>query len=265
MNVSNVFTNVVLAWLKKLTGFRDFFGFSGRTKIYIYGLYLSLMSTLSVAAKLSIEEISAVADRLPAVVIIHNVLNDFSVEYMSANGLQKLGVTLDELKEMGSSYHSRFFNEVDTEFYRPRVEEFINRNDPEQIITLFQQVRKNEAEPYSWYLSSMRILLQDEAGQPYLVITHATPIEPELHIVPKVTKLLEDRALYRDNISRYQSLSKRERDVLALLAEAKTNKQISEALYISINTVETHKKSLKLKLEAATTSELIRLARAFEG
>lgn len=57
-----------------------------------------------------------------------------------------------------------------------------------------------------------------------------------------------------------QVLSTREREVLQLLAEGKSVKQIASFLHISVKTAETHSRNIKLKLDIRNTSELIRWA-----
>lgn len=52
-------------------------------------------------------------------------------------------------------------------------------------------------------------------------------------------------------------LSKREKEVLYLLAEGKASKEIAELLFISKNTVDSHRKSLLRKTASAGTVELI--------
>ncbi|HEX8039379.1 MAG TPA: response regulator transcription factor [Chryseosolibacter sp.] len=55
-------------------------------------------------------------------------------------------------------------------------------------------------------------------------------------------------------------LTKREREVLALVAGGKSNKEIAEALDISVKTVETHKTHILIKLGLNNNSELVRFA-----
>ena len=52
-------------------------------------------------------------------------------------------------------------------------------------------------------------------------------------------------------------ISRREKEVLLLIAEGLTNNEIAEKLFISIPTVNTHRKSLLEKLEAKNTAILI--------
>lgn len=57
--------------------------------------------------------------------------------------------------------------------------------------------------------------------------------------------------------SRTAHLSDREREVLALLAEGRTNKGIGEALFISQNTVRNHLGSLYIKIEVQSAREAV--------
>ena len=56
------------------------------------------------------------------------------------------------------------------------------------------------------------------------------------------------------------TLSPREREVLALVAEGRTNKAIAEALFVSPNTVKTHVASLLSKLRAESRAHLAAIA-----
>jgi len=55
-------------------------------------------------------------------------------------------------------------------------------------------------------------------------------------------------------------LSGREREVMQLLAEGSTNKEVATRLEISIKTVETHRKHIMDKLELHSMSDLVRYA-----
>ncbi len=57
---------------------------------------------------------------------------------------------------------------------------------------------------------------------------------------------------------RYGQLSEREREVLGMIVEGLTNKEIARALGLSPRTVETHRANLFAKLEVGTLAQLIR-------
>jgi DNA-binding NarL/FixJ family response regulator len=54
--------------------------------------------------------------------------------------------------------------------------------------------------------------------------------------------------------------TQRQREVVRLLAEGKTNKEVGVALGISVKTVETHRNQVMRKLELQSFSDLVRYA-----
>jgi DNA-binding NarL/FixJ family response regulator len=57
-----------------------------------------------------------------------------------------------------------------------------------------------------------------------------------------------------------QSLSRREQDILSLLAKGMSSKSIAGVLHISVRTVETHRMSIRRKLNLGGQAELIKFA-----
>ncbi len=56
------------------------------------------------------------------------------------------------------------------------------------------------------------------------------------------------------------ALSSREREVLQLLAEGATSKEIASRLGIAVSTVETHRKQIMAKLDVHSVAELTKIA-----
>jgi DNA-binding NarL/FixJ family response regulator len=65
-----------------------------------------------------------------------------------------------------------------------------------------------------------------------------------------------------DGVPALEPLSDRERDILSLLALGHTNTEISNKLYISVRTVDTHRAHIMRKLDLATRAELVLFALA---
>ncbi|HTM93272.1 MAG TPA: helix-turn-helix transcriptional regulator [Flavisolibacter sp.] len=55
-------------------------------------------------------------------------------------------------------------------------------------------------------------------------------------------------------------LTSREKEVLELVAEGLTNNEIAKKLFISVTTVDTHRKNLLAKFDAKNIASLIRAA-----
>lgn len=67
----------------------------------------------------------------------------------------------------------------------------------------------------------------------------------------------EAKLSLRENDNKVPSITRREKEVLGMIAEGYTNVEIAEKLFVSISTVNTHRKSLLEKFEARNTAILI--------
>jgi two-component system response regulator NreC len=81
----------------------------------------------------------------------------------------------------------------------------------------------------------------------------------------KVSEILFSNILNRADGKRAetepgQRLSPREREIVQLLAEGKSNKEVAEALGISVRTAETHRASILRKLNLDSIASLVRYA-----
>jgi DNA-binding NarL/FixJ family response regulator len=63
-----------------------------------------------------------------------------------------------------------------------------------------------------------------------------------------------------DDSQRVESLTVREREILKLIAEGKSNKEIGDLLFISVRTVERHRANMMSKLNIRKTAELVQYA-----
>jgi DNA-binding NarL/FixJ family response regulator len=86
----------------------------------------------------------------------------------------------------------------------------------------------------------------------------------EAFLYPSVArKVVEDylkRVESGEERSRYDGMTEREKEILTLIAQGLSNKQIGERLYISIKTVQTHRAHILEKLGLHDRTELVRYA-----
>ncbi|HEU4903830.1 MAG TPA: LuxR C-terminal-related transcriptional regulator, partial [Flavisolibacter sp.] len=83
------------------------------------------------------------------------------------------------------------------------------------------------------------------------------------YFTPKIERLIQENNFLRNNQQVFASLSKREKEVLRLLAKGQNSTEIAEALFISEATVKTHRKNIRNKLQAESTFDLLQFAQAF--
>ena len=84
----------------------------------------------------------------------------------------------------------------------------------------------------------------------------------ESYLSPAVSKTVVQRYLERvgEVASLYDLLTKRQREVLQLVAEGKTTKEIARLLDLSVKTVERHRADLMDRLDVHDVTGLVRFA-----
>ncbi len=100
------------------------------------------------------------------------------------------------------------------------------------------------------------------AGKEELLKAIRTIIDGETYVSQQVSQALMNSLLKKDK-SRSDfipELTRREKEVLKLIAEEYTTQEISKNLFISLNTVETHRKNLLSKFGVRNSVGLVRVA-----
>lgn len=232
--------------------------------LYICGMTNGISPNITAVTYSKIDRYIASFDVVPGVVIIHDLANG-SVAYMSKRGLKLLGTTLDEIASMPhEDYNRKYFNEDDARDYTPKILGLLERNNDEELLSHFQQVRYHGSNDWTWHLSSAKIFHRDDDGRPRLVLALAIPMSAMHHITAKAERLLKENNFLRENYKLFSTLTRREKEVLRLTAIGKSAVETASELFMAVTTAETHRRNIKNKLNIATFFDLQQYARAFD-
>jgi len=105
--------------------------------------------------------------------------------------------------------------------------------------------------------------LRDDEGKPILTLSTSTPIDPKHNFTAKIERLLQENNFLRKNVKFFEALTKREKEILAMLAKGLSIPEISSTLYISEATTATHRKNIRQKINAKSNYDLTQFAQAF--
>jgi DNA-binding NarL/FixJ family response regulator len=109
--------------------------------------------------------------------------------------------------------------------------------------------------------AGVKAFLLKDSAEVDLVSAVRAASEGRTFFSPKVRDTLTSdyvRYLRQRNLQdSYELLSPREREVLQLLAEGRTNKEVANKLDLSVTTVETHRTNLMHKLDLHSTAEIV--------
>jgi DNA-binding NarL/FixJ family response regulator len=109
------------------------------------------------------------------------------------------------------------------------------------------------------YLQNMK----DAGARGYLLKNSSIDeIEKAIHAVVNGKEYWLGRDSVRESIHDHNQplLTRREIEVLKLIAEGLTNQEIADKLFVSASTVDSHRKNLLSKLQAKNTAALVRTA-----
>jgi len=105
-------------------------------------------------------------------------------------------------------------------------------------------------------------LLKDCAFEE-LISAISAVVANRTYLSPRIANIVVKeylRGLRDKESSTFSTLTRREREILQLIAEGQTTKEIAFSLGISVKTVETHRRNLMEKLGTNTLAELIKYA-----
>ncbi|MFP4024563.1 MAG: helix-turn-helix transcriptional regulator [Thiohalospira sp.] len=223
----------------------------------------SKLFTLDKKRRQGIISITEVGDFFPVGVVI-NSRNGENL-YMNAMSEQILGYTAEETRELGKNYAKAIqYDEKEAREILNEIDDFFHCQDDSAILAQFQRLRPKHKKDYEWMYIASKLLCEkpDQPASKRLLI--AAPVSHMGNMNCKIKRVLEENLYMKKNFKRFAALTKREKEVLSLVAVGKESKEISEMLFISRYTVEQHRKNIARKIEHRNFTELIQFAMAFD-
>jgi DNA-binding NarL/FixJ family response regulator len=130
-----------------------------------------------------------------------------------------------------------------------------------KIAIVFLSMHSDEAYVLRALKAGARAYLLKDSAEHDLICAVKAVCEGKTFFSPVIAKMMmEDymlRMRERQVEDSYELLTTREREILQLLAEAKSNKEVANILHLSLYTVETHRANILQKLNLHSGPELI--------
>jgi DNA-binding CsgD family transcriptional regulator len=202
-------------------------------------------------------------------------LNSYRYEFLGKGQQLLSGYSNEEVQNRGVEFFTANIYPEDGEFVlRESYNKFseIIASEPveeRKNIVLQTNYRLRHKDGHLIHLiEQMWVLKLDDKGGIHLLLSHIyqlpmmTPFKKNI-LIKKLLPNQTYQTLYT-NISLEEKidvqLSQREKEVVILLTEGYNSKQIADLLFISTNTVKTHRKNILRKLDVCSTNELITYA-----
>ena len=197
---------------------------------------------------------------------------ELSFEYISKNMFSCLGLDKIEMQEKGMRYFWSRIHPDDVESWLLALNELMNFTINEISVEERKQMSytwnyrfKNANDQYVNIIQNTTPIEFDMQKKPVIGLAHYTVMNPNIKMdITASAKFLninnEYETKFFKNFSRKllkDGVSNRERDIIRLLVLDYSSKEIAEKLFISSNTVDTHRRNILKKLQISSTGELV--------
>jgi DNA-binding CsgD family transcriptional regulator len=203
-------------------------------------------------------DLGDLAEEVPG--IFHtNLREDMSIDHLNSEGEEYMQLSKEEINEMGADFFIKFAHPYTRNVVGPRFQRFYDQADDHQVKADVQWILNPKTDDFETFFTASKPFKAKK-----LLLTSSNPIKNLGFVKKKISRIVGEEIYARAHFEQFQSLTKREIEVLTCIAKGETNKQIGERLYISTATVKQHRKRIKKKTECKNTVELLRFAQAFD-
>lgn len=200
-----------------------------------------------------------IADFIPGIFHVNDG-NSLEVKLMSSQVRGVIELTGAEIVDMGLVFFERYLSPETINNVFPRFKTHYLRGDSESVYTDVQLYKpKLNHEEYVPILTSTKI---DPSGKN--LVTSTIPFRDLGRSIRAIERVIDQQQFSQLNFDKFQSLTKREKQILTLIAQGWTNKDIGDFMFISANTIRTHRNNIWKKLGIKNFRDVINFAQAFD-
>jgi len=177
--------------------------------------------------------------------------------YLNKFAIEITGYSQEEANTLGSEYFRKVLHPEDFEVINQSIDYLRSISDDNVYGGICRS--KPKEKDYVWQIGGTRVFKRNPDGTPLQFLNAAIIINDEYHSQNQMIELLkENKRLLNENT--VLKLSRREREVLKLLATGDCARKISEKLNIDESTVISHRKNMLKKLNMHSTASLVNFA-----
>ena len=222
-------------------------------------------SLFSINNKISSKEIDIeeVGNLIPGSVMVQD-MGTLTNLYMNDNGCAILKRCKEELNNLGPAYFDTFFPAEEISMLKTEITRFLSLGDPSLIYSFFQRVRPDDKSDYKWYLSNVRLFMPPEGSESIKLINVAIEVDNIPYASKKINSICEQSDFAQKNYFKYILLTKREKEIIKMIVNGYNSRYISDALFISLHTVNNHRKNIIGKINIKGIIGLVKFAAAFD-
>ncbi len=182
-----------------------------------------------------------------------NCITDLSLKYFNKTALRNFDESMDEIKEEGVRFLQKIIHPESAQYIIPLKKAFIKTGNEHRVIAFEQRIKYSKTSDYRNHLcfSTLNKKLRS-------TLTLTLPVNYLEAFVQK--RIFNESEIFNKYYEGFNSLTEREKEVLKLISDGKSNIDISRKLYISSLTVKTHRQNIIKKLQTNNITDLTKIA-----
>lgn len=212
-------------------------------------------------------ELDDLGSILPASLMVHDLedLQPIGVSYMNNWGCERIGTSVSEINILGNAYYDKYFIKEEIVVIFKEIENILLEGDFSKQYNFLQRVKLHNCDEYKWFFSVCKLIkmkTSEETADKLMIL--ASPMDGVDLMMNKMSKILEEDVFIKTNYLIFAILTKREKLIITMIANGRTSKDIAEDLFISVHTINTHRKNIIRKTGCNTFASLLKFAIAFD-
>ncbi|MBC3541624.1 LuxR C-terminal-related transcriptional regulator [Rufibacter sediminis] len=172
---------------------------------------------------------------------------------------ETLGFTLEEIRNMGGlEYLRQIVHPEDLHIPDDSISHYQEFTGAE-FGGVFRAKHKARKE-YNWFIGWAKAFLHRKEGQVKQILCVDVDMSPRMNTEKQLIAALQENLKHKNQLL-LKTLSKRETEILTWVCRGYSSKAIAEKLFLSIHTVNTHRRNIQNRLGTSNVADLVVLAK----
>lgn len=210
----------------------------------------------------NLNDLKKICDSSPQMVSIFS-FDDFSytMTYCNKSAYEFLNTTEEETNKLGFKYILKLVHPENIGVVYNIIRFFSDRNNTNKIFSHAFYIKSKNG--WEWTYACVKPAVLNNEGEAKYLIGVGCSLDELLKTKNQIKHFKDNFLFFEESAHKFLSLSDREKQVLKLIAEEYTSKEIAAIMYISPLTVDTYRKNLIEKLQVKSSIGLAKYAMLF--
>ncbi|WP_205500838.1 DUF4080 domain-containing protein [Rufibacter psychrotolerans] len=198
-----------------------------------------------------------VIQEVPANIYISDLQE--GVVWCNKTNEETLGYSLEEIREMGGLEYLRRIVHPEDHCVQDNSVTHYQEFTGAEYGGIFR-ARHKAQEEYKWFMGWAKAFSQNQDGEVAELLCVDVDMSPRMNTEKQLITALQENLKLKNKLL-INSLSKREQEILTMVCQGMSSKQIASKLYLSFHTVTTHRRNIQTRLGTANVADMVALAK----